>query len=154
MTPFPHRYVLECAALDGGAVLSGAGVPRLSTAPPVEFGGPGRTWSPEHMLLGAVESCFVFTFRALAQASGLAYDDLQVSGEGVVDRAERVTRFTEISLRARLRVPAGVDRDRALRLMESAERQCLVTASLSTPVRLDAGVDESPDTAVAALSVC
>jgi organic hydroperoxide reductase OsmC/OhrA len=43
-------------------------VPTLSTATPEEFGGPGDAWSPELLLLGAVESCFLFTFRAVAHA--------------------------------------------------------------------------------------
>ena len=46
-----------------------AGVPELRTAPPLDFDGPGDAWSPEQLLLAAVEeACFLLTFRSVAQA--------------------------------------------------------------------------------------
>jgi peroxiredoxin-like protein len=107
-------------------------VPTLSTATPEEFGGPGDAWSPELLLLGAVESCFLFTFRAVAHASKLAFDHVRVNGVGVVDREDRVTRFTEIELHVTIGVPLETDVALVERLAEKAERACLVTASLST----------------------
>lgn len=142
MTPFPHRYGVDLTGgPHGHAALSGTGTPPLSTAPPPEFGGPGDAWSPEQLLLAAVDACFLFTLRAVARASGLDFVHLDVSSEGIVDRADGVTRFTEIVLWPRLTVAPGVDPDRAIRVMEKAERACLVTASLSTPVRLEPRVD-------------
>jgi organic hydroperoxide reductase OsmC/OhrA len=46
-------------------------------------------------------------------------------------------RFTEIVLRPRLALPAGADAARVRRALEKAERTCLVSASLSTPIRLE-----------------
>lgn len=43
---------------------------RSSTLPP-EFGGPERTWSPEHLFVAAVSSCLMTTFRAIAEMSEL-----------------------------------------------------------------------------------
>jgi organic hydroperoxide reductase OsmC/OhrA len=37
------------------------GLPDLRSAPPLGFDGPGDAWSPEHLLLAAVETCFLFT---------------------------------------------------------------------------------------------
>ncbi len=54
-----------------------------------------------------------------------------------MNRAEGMTRFTEIVLRPQLTIASGTDRDRALRLIEKAEKACLVSASLSTPIRLE-----------------
>ena len=65
-------------------------------------------------------------------------DACEVTTEGTVDRSDGVTRFTEIILRPRLRLAAGTDPDRARRAMEKAERACLVSASLATPIRLEA----------------
>jgi peroxiredoxin-like protein len=118
-------------------VLSTAGVPEVKSAPPVDFDGPGDAWSPEHLLLAAVESCFLFTLRAVAKASKFDFVSLDVSAEGTVDRQDGVTRFTEIVLRPRLTLPPGADRSRALHILERSERSCLVSASLSTPVRLE-----------------
>ncbi len=138
MKPLPHRYE---ARLSGGpegyATLSSDGVPELRTAPPADFDGPGDAWSPELMLMGAVETCFLFTLRAVAHASRLEFKSLELTGTGVVDREGGATRFTEIVLRPRVVIAAGADRERTLRILEKAERACLISASLSTPVRLE-----------------
>jgi peroxiredoxin-like protein len=141
MKPLPHIYRLHLVGEAGAyAVFSDAGLPDLRTAPPADFDGPGDAWSPEHLLLAAVESCYVFTFQAIARASKLAFTSLEVSGEGIVDRKDGVTRFSAIALRPRLRLATGNDRDRAMRILEKSEQACLVSASLSTPIRLEAEI--------------
>lgn len=138
MKPLPHRYEVRIAGgADRYAQLSSAGVPVLRTAAPLEFDGPGDAWSPEQLLLAAVEACFLMTFRAVAAASRIEFTSLAVEAEGIVDRVNGRTCFTEIVLRPRLVAPAGVDAVRLRRALEKAEHACLVSASLSTPVRLE-----------------
>jgi peroxiredoxin-like protein len=141
MKPLPHRYEVRIAGGPlGRATLASSGVPDLPTAAPADFGGPGDAWSPEQLLLGAVEACFVLTFRAIAKASRIEFTALAVEGVGVVDRADGGMRFTEIILRPRLALPAGADAARVRRALEKAEQTCLVSASLSTPIRLEAEI--------------
>ncbi len=138
MKPLPHVYdVRLTGGPTGYATVSVAGVPELRSVPPLDFDGPGDAWSPEHLLLAAVETCFLFTLRAVAHASRIEFASLELSATGRVDRQDGVTRFTEIVLRPKLALPPGADRDRALRALEKSERTCLVSASLSTPIRLE-----------------
>jgi peroxiredoxin-like protein len=141
MKPLPHRYEVR---LDGGpdgyATSSAQGLPDLRCAPPTDFDGPGDAWSPEQMLLSAVTTCFLFTLRSVAKLSKVEFKALHLSAEGVLDRQQGVTRFTDIVLRPKLTVAAGTDRAQALRIMEKAEKACLISASLSTPVRLESEV--------------
>lgn len=138
MKPLPHRYSGQVAGGPTGyATLSSDGVPDVRTAAPLDFDGPGDAWSPEQLLLAAVEACFLLTFRAVAQATRLEFVSLAVAAEGIVDRVNGVTRFTEIVLRPRVALPAGVDWVRVQRALEKAERACLVSASLATPIRLE-----------------
>jgi organic hydroperoxide reductase OsmC/OhrA len=138
MKPLPHTYQ---ARLLGGptdyAVLSTPGAPELRAAPPLEYDGPGDAWSPEALLLAAVEACFLFTLRAVAKASKVEFVSLDLAGNGTVDRQGGATRFVEIVLRPRLRLAPGGDRDRALWVLEKSKKACLVTASLSAPVRVE-----------------
>ena len=139
MKPLPHRYTVRLAGGPSGhASLTADGLPDLRAAPPLDFDGPGDAWSPEHLLLAAVETCFLFTLRAVARASLVEFTTCDVIAEGTVDRADGATRFTEIILHPRLRLAPGADPDRARRAMEKAERACLVSASLATPIRLEA----------------
>jgi organic hydroperoxide reductase OsmC/OhrA len=108
---------------------------------PAEFGGPGGQWSPETLLVAACVDCFLLTFRSVAQASKLEWQSLDCEGEGIVDRVDGKTRFTGLALRARLRLPAGGgDPSRAQRILEKAERACLVTTSLVFERKLEAEV--------------
>lgn len=130
MDAYPHRYdVRATAAPEGEVTVSSDGLPDLATAPPPQFGGGGR-WSPETLLVAAAADCFILTFRAIAAASKLAWRELSCSAGGTLDRVDGVTRFTALELRARLVLPAGGDVARATRLLEKAERACLITASL------------------------
>lgn len=123
---------------EGLATSSASGLPSLAVASPPEFGGPEGEWSPEHLLVAAVGSCFLTTFLAIADASRLDVEDLSVPGEGTIERGEdRRYRFTRIVLRPRIVLSHEADRDRALRIAQKAEGACLVTRSLGTPVAVE-----------------
>jgi organic hydroperoxide reductase OsmC/OhrA len=117
-------------------------LPDLRTAPPEDFGGPGDAWSPEHLLLAAVQTCFLFTFRAIARASQVPFVGLDVAAAGTVDRIDGITRFTEIVLRPRLVVAPGTDHGRAAQALEKSKTRCLVSASLATPIRIEPEISE------------
>ena len=113
------------AAAYAGALVSGPG-----DGPP-GFDGPGDLWSPETMLVASVANCFILTFRAIARGSRFEWVALRCEVEGVLDRVDRVTRFTDFNIHVTLRVPAGTDQHKAQRLMEKSEAVCLVTNSLT-----------------------
>lgn len=141
MQPFPHHYEVRLSGgPEGYAKASSEGLPDLSCEAPKDFDGPGDAWSPEHMLLSSVSTCFLFTLRSVAKLSKFQFKALEMSAEGTLDRKEGATRFTEIVLRPRLTLAPGADRAQAMRIMEKAEKACLISASLSTPVRLQAEV--------------
>ena len=137
MRPYPHRYSVEAAAgPEESVALSAAGVPVLASAPPAEFDGPGDLWSPETLLVAALADCFVLTFRAVARASRLEWRRLRCQADGTLERVEGVTRFTSFRIHAQLTLPPGGNPETAKRLLDKAEKTCLVTNSLSAPVEL------------------
>ena len=91
-------------------------------------------------MVGAIADCFILTFRAIARASKLEWVNLECSAEGVLDRVERVTRFTAVTVRATLTVPADSDVEKARRLLEKSEEVCLVTQSMLATTHLEAEV--------------
>jgi len=144
MKPLPHHYDVHLSGNGSGyAVASNGSMPALRTAPPVQYDGPGDAWTPEHLLLAAVQTCFLFTLRAMARAARIEMVHVDVAASGTVDRRDGITRFTEIVLCPTVTLAAGTDRDRFDRLLEKSERACLVSASLSTPVRLSAAIVEA-----------
>ena len=86
MNLLPHHYTVRLTGESSGhAILAADGLPELPTAPPREFDGPGDAWSPEHLLLAAVQACFLFTLRGAARASGVAFLKCEVDTEGTID---------------------------------------------------------------------
>jgi organic hydroperoxide reductase OsmC/OhrA len=142
MQAFPHHYsVVARGEAQGDVVLEAERLPPISTAPPAEFGGPGDRWSPETLLVAAIADCFILTFRAIAGVSRFPWISLSCNVTGTVERVERVTQFTQLEVRAHLRVPAGTKEDQAMRLLAKAEDACLVTNSLKAHPRLEAVVE-------------
>ena len=138
MNPFPHHYTVSAAAdVESDVALTSERLPELVSAAPAEFDGPGNRWSPETLLVGAVADCFVLTFRAIASLSKLPWTTLTCEASGTVDRVDRVTQFTALSVRASLELPDGSHEEQARRLLTRAEQSCLVTNSLKAPCHLE-----------------
>jgi peroxiredoxin-like protein len=145
MQPLPHLYsVAASGPASGTLALNAAGVPSLLSAAPREFDGPGDQWSPELLLLAAVASCFILTFRAVARASHLEWTQLECTVEGTLERVEGVTQFSNVVTRAKLTVPAGSAVANCMRILEKAERGCLVANSLRSKRELKAEVVQLP----------
>ena len=137
MQDYPHHYLASAAgASQGSIVVSGEGLPDLDTQSPPQFGGPEGVWSPETMISATVANCFILTFRAIARASKFEWNSLECTVDGVLERVERTTLFTQFNINAVLHVPAGAREEFAKRLMEKSEQICLITASLKSETTL------------------
>jgi organic hydroperoxide reductase OsmC/OhrA len=141
MHPYPHTYRVSAAAENTGSVkVSSTQLPKLETAAPPEFDGPGGMWSPETLLCASIADCFILTFRAVARAARFEWLHLECRVEGVLERVERVSQFTRYATVARLTVPASADFTKARVLLEQAEHGCLVSNSLRGSRTLDSEV--------------
>lgn len=127
-------------------IVEGESIPRtINFAAPPEFGGEPGLWTPEHLLLSAVSTCFVATFRAVAEASKLEFPGMEVDVEGAIEKQEGGYRFTTITVRPTVTIHHEEDRERTGRLLEKAERICLIARSILATIVLEAKiVVESP----------
>lgn len=106
--------------------------PVINFSAPPEFQGEAGVWTPEHFFTTAVATCFVNTFQAIAIFSKFSAVALNVSVEGTIEKGEGGYRFTRITLRPVLTVQSEADRERGIRLLEKAEKACLVSRSLNS----------------------
>ena len=137
-----HEYRVHAFGAGGrNGVVGAEGVlSSISFSPPPEFlGEPGR-WTPEHFLVAAVASCFVSTFSGMAEKSRLGFAFFNLDAEGVLGNEDGTWRFTEIKLQPVVSVLKEEDRDRAIRLLEKAEKSCLIARSLKCKVALYSAV--------------
>jgi peroxiredoxin-like protein len=140
-TKYTYHASAQWHRLDRGFVELEHGAPRIInfSAPP-EFGGEPGFWTPEHFLLAAVTTCFVATFRAVATASKLEFQGIEVAADGMIEKDSGGFRFTKINLKPVVIVYAEQERERAQRLLEKAEKLCLVTRSLACTVELESKI--------------
>ena len=132
MQDYPHQYVVSASgAPDGELLVSAEGLADIPSMPPPQFDGPGGYWSPEDLLVASIADCLILTFRAVARASRFEWHSLSCDVEGILDRVDNITCFTDFIIRATLHVPAGANLKKAERLVEKSESVCLVTNSLT-----------------------
>lgn len=117
---------------------------QLEAASPPKFDGPGGLWSPEGLLYASLADCFILTFRAVARATGLEWQQLECRVEGVLERVERVAQFTRYSTFAKLTVAQSTDVAQAHELFDRAERTCLIANSVRGDRKLDSEVVVEP----------
>lgn len=145
MQTFPHHYSVTVVGSHGEDVeLRGEHLPMLCTATPTEFDGPGDRWSPETLLVGALGDCLALTFRGVARRSRLAWTSFDCDVTGTLDRVDGTTRFTSFEIRARLQVPTETNPEDARRVLEKAERNCLIATSLNGAVHLTPIIEVAP----------
>jgi organic hydroperoxide reductase OsmC/OhrA len=113
------------------------GLPTLTTGAPPDFGGEAGIWSPEHFFVASIEVCTMLTFLAISGLSKLELAGWSSSAHGKVEKVEgRGFEFTGVEVHADVKVKSKSDLEKAERVAQKAERNCLVTNSLKTPVQL------------------
>ncbi len=147
MTQFPLFYENTIAWTgEKKGEVSGPKLPALQVATPPDFGGHEGFWSPEQCFVAAVNACVMSTFLAIAQLSKLPFESYEAEASGKLDKPEgQVMQFTEITIRAKLVVSHSKDLERAGRLLEKAEKQCLVSNSIKAVVHLEPQVTAAGD---------
>jgi peroxiredoxin-like protein len=142
-----HDYQVEVAGTGlktGRLTASGDDLPPLDFASPPEFGGPSGVWSPEHLFVASVASCLMTTFRSMAERSGVevvSYEDESVGRLARDD--DGLFRIERITLRPRVVVSVDSRLDRARRLIEKAEKVCLIGRSIESETVLEPTVTSS-----------
>jgi organic hydroperoxide reductase OsmC/OhrA len=118
-------------------VLSVAGKPDLEVASPPEFRGHPGIWSPEDLLVAAVNTCTMTTFLSAAARRGLTLVSYDSEATGTLETADGRFRFTRVVLRPRIVVGRPEDREAALAAFREAEAGCLVANSILATIEAE-----------------
>jgi peroxiredoxin-like protein len=145
-----HKYRVVAWWTSGrtGIAKSDSATNVIHFAAPPQFGGMEGRWTPEHLLLTSLASCFTTTFQAVAESSKFEYRDLQVEAEGEVRKAESGYSFGSVVIRPTLAIPDESKRERALALLNKAKAVCMVSKCLADPPRVEPKVEVCSDAPV------
>jgi organic hydroperoxide reductase OsmC/OhrA len=117
-------------------------MPDIEVAPPPEFQGTRGVWTPEHLFVASVTCCYVTTFLAIAQLSKLEFASISCGATGKLEKVEGSGfEVTEITLRPNLVLRHARDAERAGRILEKAEVNCLISKSIRSAVRLQPKIE-------------
>jgi organic hydroperoxide reductase OsmC/OhrA len=137
-----HRFEGRLSWRAGGTGLAGGnhrmeftGRPALELSSAPQYKGDPARLSPEDLFVGALSSCQMLSYLALAGRAGvtvLAYDD---QAAGTLAIADKKMRMTEVVLRPRITLAAGADGAKALALVHRAHENCFIANSVACAVR-------------------
>jgi peroxiredoxin-like protein len=126
--------------------LSASTLPELEVDAPPEFKGHDGVWTPEHLFVASVNSCFMTTFLAIAENSKLEFTQFNAHAEGTLEKVDgQGLLMTRINLRPRLVIKHSRDAERAFRILAKAEKHCLISNSIKTQTDLEPQVTWQPD---------
>ena len=126
--------------------LSAPVLPSLKVDAPPEFKGHEGVWTPEHLFVASVNSCFMTTFLAIAENSKLEFVSFTADAKGKLEKlAGQGFMMTEITLQPKLVIKNARDAERASRILEKAEKHCLISNSIKTETKLEPEVSFASD---------
>lgn len=137
MKNLPYRYNVDLSWNEGriGRLSSSKLNQSVEVATPPEFkNGVEGIWSPEHLLVASVSSCFMTTFTAIAENSKLDFISLDVNAVGLLDKKDGKFMISEIELKPELVIPDDKYAEKALRILHKAEAACLITNSIKSTI--------------------
>ena len=118
--------------------LSAPVLPKLKIDAPPEFKGHEGVWTPEHLFVASVNSCFMTTFLAIAENSKLEFVSFSADAQGKLEKLNgQGFMMTEITLHPKLVIKNARDAERANRILEKAEKHCLISNSIKTQTKLE-----------------
>lgn len=117
--------------------LGAPGLPTLLAATPPEFQGHPGIWSPEHLFVASVNVCLMSTFIAISQFSKFPFVSYQCRAEGKLEKTETGFQITEITLKPQINVTKEEDREKATKIIEKAEKNCLISNSVKSKIFLE-----------------
>ncbi len=132
-----HQYFFEVllkrtSGTRGELTVSDVPQPIIVSTPSEFQGGEDGFWSPEHLFLSALSSCFMSTYLAIAKKKGLAVYGFECSTIGQINLVKSHLEFTLINLFPKIfvekekEIPLGND------ILLKTYKQCLVSNSIKS----------------------
>lgn len=113
----------------------------VSSAP--SFNGDPTRWNPEELLGGALATCHMLTFLALAQRARVEVKAYEGASEvHMAPLQGNILHLPVIVLRPVIRVAKGTSAAKVIELFEKAHKYCIVANSITSKVVMEPRVVE------------
>jgi peroxiredoxin-like protein len=120
-----------------GEISSPELISKIEVATPPQFPkGVVGIWSPEHLFIAAVNSCFMTTFLSIAENSRLEFLEFSCNSIGYLDEVDGKFKITKVVLSPRLLITKQTEKEKAFRVLNKSEIACLISNSINSEVQL------------------
>jgi organic hydroperoxide reductase OsmC/OhrA len=110
------------------------GTNELEIGPAPEFGGKAGVFSAEEMFIGTVNSCLMMTLFYFLRKADIEILSYHSDAEGQVEKRKDGFRFTNVEVKAKVKVNAPDQAEKIEEMGKLAEKYCLVSRSVACPV--------------------
>jgi len=118
--------------------LAGAHLPAIKGGAPPEFKGRDDNWSPEHLFVASLNSCYILTLLAIAEFSKIQLLSVSSSAKGKLEKiAGSGYQVTEIIVKPRIVLASANDLARMPRILEKAKENCFVSNSIKSAIKIE-----------------
>lgn len=132
-----HNYEVDVKWMNGRVGTTSSPVLNTSVevATPPQFPkGVEGIWSPEHLLVAAVNSCLMTTFLAIAENSKLEFISFDCKAVGKLETVEGKMMVSEITLMPVVGINNEANRERTERILMKSESACLISNSVKSKI--------------------
>jgi len=110
-------------------------LPAIEAGAPPEFKGREGNWSPEHLFVASLNSCYSLTLLAIAEFSKVPIISFSSTAKGKLEKIAGSTyQVTEIVVKPRVVVASANDLARMPRILEKAKENCFVSNSIKSAI--------------------
>ena len=106
----------------------------IHVSTPLEFGGSGHEWSPEHLLLSAITSCYMATFMGFSKKAKLSVDHLECKAIGLVQIVDGKYKFTKVDVYPKIFLDGTSQLEAANSVAQKAQHYCLISNSINADI--------------------
>ena len=118
--------------------LSGAKQPAIAAGAPPEFQGREENWSPEHLFVASLNSCYLLTLIAIAEFSKVALVSCSSKARGKLEKLEGSSyQITEIVVKPKVVIASAGDLSRMPRILEKAKDSCFISNSIKSTIKIE-----------------
>jgi len=110
----------------------------IDAGAPPEFKGREANWSPEHLLVAALNSCYLLTLLAIAEFSKIVLLSVSSKAVGKLEKVAGSTyQVTEIVVQPKIVIASVNDLARMPRILEKAKENCFVSNSIKSAIKIE-----------------
>lgn len=118
--------------------LAGKGLPVINAGAPPEFNGRQGQWSPEHLLVGSMNACYVLTLLAIAENSKIDIVSCSSFAQGKLEKVSGLGyQITEIVVKPKVVLATLKDLARMPRILEKAKENCFISNSIKAAIKIE-----------------